>query len=154
MLGKYLDISTSHLKEETLNSLSENKMPYSYDYKEGIFISVPDKDIIGKEIRNLPSDLVVLLEYAWENDVLLIRLDTDGEVVDDLPVYEWDEVKWNGKFLGGDYMMTDKELIKAKEILKENHINARPIEFWEGKDYYKVAYTTYAGNFYIKGFGK
>ena len=23
-------------------------------------------------------------------------------------------------FLGGDYMMTDKELIKAKEILKEN----------------------------------
>lgn len=154
MLGKYLDISTSHLKEETLNSLSENKMPYSYDYKEGIFISVPDKDIIGKEIRNLPSDLVVLLEYAWENDVLLIRLDTDGEVVDDLPVYEWDEVKWNGNFLGGDYMMTDKELIKAKEILKENHINARPIEFWEGKDYYKVAYTTYAGNFYIKEFGK
>ena len=73
-------------------------MPYSYDYKEGIFISVPDKDIMGKEIRNLPSDLVVLLEYAWENDVLLIRLDTDGEVVDDLPVYEWDEVKWNGKF--------------------------------------------------------
>ena len=93
MLGKYLDISISHLKEGTLNSLSENKMPYSYDYKEGIFISVPDKDIIGKEIRNLPSDLVVLLEYAWENDVLLIRLDTDGEVVDDLPVYEWDEVK-------------------------------------------------------------
>ncbi len=57
-------------------------------------------------------------------------------------------------FLGGDYMMTDKELIKAKEILKENHINARPIEFWEGKDYCKVAYTTYAGNFYIKEFGK
>lgn len=51
-------------------------------------------------------------------------------------------------------MMTDKELIKAKEILKENHINACPIEFWEGKDYYKVAYTTYAGNFYIKEFTK
>lgn len=51
-------------------------------------------------------------------------------------------------------MMTDKELIKANEILKENHINARPIEFWEGKDYYKVAYTTYSGNFYIKEFGK
>ena len=51
-------------------------------------------------------------------------------------------------------MMTDKELIKAKEILKENHINARPIEFREGKDYYKAAYIPYAGNFYIKGFGK
>ena len=95
MLGKYLDINTSHLKEETLNSLSENKMPYSYDYKEGIFISVPDKDIIGEEVYELPSDLVTLLEYAWKNDVLLIRLDADGEVVDDLPVYEWDEVSGN-----------------------------------------------------------
>lgn len=28
--------------------------------------------------------------------------------------------------------MTDKELIKAKGILKENHISAHPIEFWEG----------------------
>lgn len=51
-------------------------------------------------------------------------------------------------------MMTDKELIKAKEILKENHINAHPIEFWDGKGYYKIAYTTYAGNFYIKEFAK
>lgn len=50
--------------------------------------------------------------------------------------------------------MTNKELIKAKGILKENHINAHPIEFWERKDYYKVAYMTYAGECYIKGFSK
>lgn len=97
MLGKYLDISTSHLKEETLNNLSENKMPYSYDYKEGVFISVPDKSILGNEIYNLSSDLVALLEYAWKNDVLLIRLDTDGEVMDDLPIYEWNEPSENEK---------------------------------------------------------
>ena len=50
--------------------------------------------------------------------------------------------------------MTDKELIKAKGILKENHISAHPIEFWEGKDYYKVAYMTYTGECYTKGFNK
>lgn len=50
--------------------------------------------------------------------------------------------------------MTDKELIKAKEILRENHINAHPIEFWERKNYYKVAYMTYTGECYIKGFSK
>ena len=50
--------------------------------------------------------------------------------------------------------MTDKELIKAKAILRENHINAYPVEFWERKDYYKVAYITYAGECYIKGFSK
>lgn len=32
--------------------------------------------------------------------------------------------------------MTNKELIKAKEILRENHINANPIKFWERKYYY------------------
>ena len=29
--------------------------------------------------------------------------------------------------------MTNKELIKAKEILRNNNINAHPIEFWETK---------------------
>lgn len=90
MLGKYLDISTSHLKEETLNSLSENKMPYSYDYKEGVFISVPDKNVIREEVCDLPSDLLILLNYAWENGISLIRLDADGEVMKNLPVYEGD----------------------------------------------------------------
>ena len=50
--------------------------------------------------------------------------------------------------------MTDKELIKAKEILRENHINAHPIDFWERKYYYKVAYMTYIGECYIKEFSK
>lgn len=95
MFLRCLDISTSHLREETLNSLSENKMPYSYSYKEGVFISVPDKNIMAAEDYELPLDLVTLLEYAWENDVSLIRLDSDGEVIEDIPVYKWNESSRN-----------------------------------------------------------
>ena len=50
--------------------------------------------------------------------------------------------------------MTNKELVKAREILRKNNINAHPIEFWETKYYCKVAYMTYAGKCYIKGFIK
>lgn len=95
MFLKCLDISTSHLKEETLNSLSENKMPYSYGYKEGVFISVPDKNIVLAEEYDFPIDLGILLKYAWESDVSLIRLDSDGEVIKNLPVYKWNESSRN-----------------------------------------------------------
>lgn len=50
--------------------------------------------------------------------------------------------------------MTDKELSKAEEILRENHINASPIAFWEMEEYYKISYMTYAGNCFIKTFNK
>ena len=50
--------------------------------------------------------------------------------------------------------MTNKELVKAEEILRENHINASPIAFWEMEEYYKISYMTYAGNCFIKTFNK
>ena len=57
-------------------------------------------------------------------------------------------------FLGDDYMMTHKELIKAIGILRGNNINAHPIEFWESKYYYEITYMTYTGKCYIKGISK
>lgn len=50
--------------------------------------------------------------------------------------------------------MIKKELIKAKEILRENHISAHPIEFWESKYYYEITCMTYTGKCCIKGFIK
>lgn len=50
--------------------------------------------------------------------------------------------------------MTDKELSKAEEILRENHINASPIAFWEMDRCYKISYMTYVGNCFIKTFNK
>lgn len=50
--------------------------------------------------------------------------------------------------------MTDRELSKAEEILRKNHINASPIAFWEMEKYYKITYMTYNGNCYAKTFNK
>lgn len=97
MLGKYLDINTSHLKEETLNSLSENKIPYSYHYPEGVFIVVPMKIEIEGLKGIVPNDLLILLNYAWRNGAKMIRLDADAEVDSELPVYEWNEPSENEK---------------------------------------------------------
>ena len=38
---KYLEISTAHLKQKTLEGLNAMEPPYTYEYEEGIFMSVP-----------------------------------------------------------------------------------------------------------------
>ena len=53
MIKRYLDICTSHLRKETLDGLQPDKWPYSYSYKEGVFITVCDeymRDIKCKKI--------------------------------------------------------------------------------------------------------
>lgn len=83
----YLDISTAHLTQGTFGKLNSMDIPYTYNYDEGAFISVPDKEEVS--IITMPDDLRILLQYAWDNDIDLIRMDRDAEVCDDLPVYEW-----------------------------------------------------------------
>ena len=84
---KYLDISTAHLTQGTFGKLNSMHLPYAYNYDEGVFITVPSKNVIGTII--MPDDLRIVLQYAWDNDIDLIRMDRDAEVCDDLPVYEW-----------------------------------------------------------------
>jgi hypothetical protein len=84
---KYLDISTAHLTQGTFGKLNSMHLPYAYNYDEGVFITVPSKNEIGTII--MPDDLRIVLQYAWDNDIDLIRMDRDAEVCDDLPVYEW-----------------------------------------------------------------
>lgn len=86
---KYLDISTAHLRQNTFNNLSDINPPYTYKYDEGVFISVP----IKSEMDNvdMPRDLRILLQYAWDNNIELIRMDRDANFDDDLPVYNWED---------------------------------------------------------------
>ena len=91
MIGKYLDVCTSHLTQDTVDNLTAGFYHYVpvYDYEEGMFIVVPDKF----EEEPLPDDLSILLEYARKNGISFIRLDRDGEEIDDLPVYDWSSPK-------------------------------------------------------------
>lgn len=45
MIAKYADLSTAHLRVDTIENLDADTIPYSYEYEEGIFISVPEKRI-------------------------------------------------------------------------------------------------------------
>ena len=87
MIAKYLELSTRHIKKETIEGLDPDKWPYSYRYEEGVFITVDEFSYPD----GLPSDLRLLIQYAKEHDVLLIRLDCDAEEVEDLPTYEWED---------------------------------------------------------------
>lgn len=86
---KYLEISTAHLKQKTLKGLNAMEPPYTYEYEEGIFMSVPDKN--ETNISDMPKDLRILLQYAWINGIDLIRMDRDADVIDDIPVYDWEK---------------------------------------------------------------
>lgn len=95
MIGKYLDVCTSHLTQNTINQLEKENIEgvFSYDYPEGMFIVVPD----WHDLRFIPDDLHKLFDYAESIRVSLIRLDRDGEEIDELPVYNWGTPK--DKFL-------------------------------------------------------
>ena len=88
---KYLEISTAHLKQKTLEGLNAMEPPYTYEYEEGIFMSVPAQK--ETNISDMPKDLRILLQYAWINGIDLIRMDRDAEVIDDIPVYDWEKKK-------------------------------------------------------------
>ena len=84
---KYLEISTAHLKQKTFEGLNAMEPPYTYEYEEGVFISVPAQK--ETNISDMPKDLRILLQYAWINGIDLIRMDRDADVIDDIPVYDW-----------------------------------------------------------------
>lgn len=87
MIKRYLDICTSHLRKETLDGLQPDKWPYSYLYKEGVFITVCDDD--DNFMADLPEDLQILIRYAWNHNIQLIRLDRDAAESEELPRYDW-----------------------------------------------------------------
>lgn len=80
---KYLDVSTSHVKQETMNPVGLN--PYFIaEYEYGAFFYVPadiDEDI--------PEDLAAVLQFALDNDCELVRFDCGGETFEELKTYDW-----------------------------------------------------------------
>lgn len=92
MIKKYLELCTSHLTEETVNSLNTVQPPYSYQYPYGVFIIVPDRsseEEFADFFQALPNDLQIVLKYAYEHDIELILLDSDACEKSKLPTYEW-----------------------------------------------------------------
>lgn len=98
MIATYLDLSTSHVSRKTMELLetmtSRDRLGSGWpamtvaNYEYGCFITVPGTDA-DESMQALPDDLCTLLTHARRLAVSLVRLDADGDVTYQLPIYDW-----------------------------------------------------------------
>lgn len=102
MILTYLDLSTGHLTDATRMLLDDyadhQRAPHSSvgvngwpamtvaAYGLGFFVTVPDAK--EQDLSGLPYDLVAVMRHAQRTRVPLLRFDSDGDTVGDLPRYE------------------------------------------------------------------
>ena len=101
-MASYLDISPVHISESTSVLLEKAAEGNTLDckwpamtiagYAYGFFITIP-ADMTSTEnvelLKNMPPDIVEVLKYTNTNEHTLVRLDADGEPIEDLPSYHW-----------------------------------------------------------------
>lgn len=87
MILKYLDISTSHITENTCQyietHLGEACSSFAKNYEYGFYIPVVN-DI---DINTMPEDLRTIIQYAKSKNCSLICIDRDADIELDLPTY-------------------------------------------------------------------
>ena len=91
-ITKMVTISTAHIKESTTSFLEETLLfpVYQSDYFYMIWIE-DDTESYLKPFKNaIPNDLWACIMFAHNLGCQWLRLDGDGEIVGELPVYEWE----------------------------------------------------------------
>lgn len=100
MILTYLDLSTGHLTQDTMDRIGhaadlERDGRYNPDgwpamsigcYRHGVFLTVPDPD--EQNLFGVPRDLFNVLRYAQDMGIPLLRFDGDARAVPGLPLYE------------------------------------------------------------------
>ncbi|MDR9836718.1 MULTISPECIES: hypothetical protein [Herbaspirillum] len=88
---RYLDISTAHISQATMNFLEGRagsnaigQTVAAYEY--GVFVSVPDLADVKNDV---PEDLRQVFNYARKRKCSVVRFDTDGDGHRDLPTFDW-----------------------------------------------------------------
>ena len=79
-------LSTAHISEKTAKWLDSHECTLGvikYDY--GWIVCVPERNY------DMPKDLEILIDYARENNIDDIKLDSDGSIENFLKTYEWDD---------------------------------------------------------------
>lgn len=145
MIGKYLDISTGHVKDENRilfletniheyigDNLSELSW-FGFPYDTGTFISVCTEDCSKDEvIEQLKAEgmeeIADILVYCLENDIKVIRFDANGEEMDDFPIFEW----------------KTQEEVDEEEFAKNPPVDERP-EWLSDEDHDHIIYLLKVG---------
>ena len=89
-ITKMITISTAHIKESTTSFLDETLLlpVYPSDYFYTIWIE-DDTEYYDTFKNEIPNDLLACIMFAHNLGCQWLCLDGDGEIVDELPVYEW-----------------------------------------------------------------
>lgn len=89
---KMLDLSTAHLPAELCSNGLLNDVPgvlVIMDGRYGYLVYVPVTNDLWDDRERCPEPVARILRYARDHDCDYIYLDADGEVVPDLPCWEW-----------------------------------------------------------------
>lgn len=74
-------ISTCHLPESVVNNLPQDELYAEYD--NGFFIH------FGPEYSSRCEELMAIAQWAESEGFQWVRLDSDGDVIDELPKFDW-----------------------------------------------------------------
>lgn len=93
--GKIIEISTCHLREETIANLIESEhLPFSVWHNEyGIILSTHAFETETFK-PTIPDDIAAVQKFGRDHDADYVMLDRDAtgdglEGIDDLPEYDW-----------------------------------------------------------------
>lgn len=91
---KMLVLSTAHIKKETSDILETAAVDLDVLCSLGVYL----KEGLGYYIYfnpefldGIPDDLRDCIDFTIENGCTILCLERDGQIVDDLPEYDWDE---------------------------------------------------------------
>ena len=108
-IEKMIVISTAHIKKKTADILETAAL----DLDVLGSITVYLKEGLGyyiyfnpEHLDEIPNDLRKCIEFAVKNGCTVLCLERDGQIVDDLPEYDWEEdvkqkylVQYSGRYL-------------------------------------------------------
>ncbi len=94
-IRKYIDVSTGHILQKDAESLQDPKTfpGVAYDYEYGAWVHVPIDDTEDQlshyvDFGSSPEFINILREAAKQG-IGWVRFDSDGEVHENFPTFEW-----------------------------------------------------------------
>lgn len=93
MIRKFLDISTSHLKPETLTALTDRpleRLPFSGGPTPYGWFAYTHDENCGEGDARIPDEMFACMKHARALDCDYVMFDCDSEVIEGLPVFDHD----------------------------------------------------------------
>ena len=88
-IRNFLDLSTSHLREETCDRLGSYEDVLAYETKYGWLVYAPEGSGGPDEEGDWPEELLPIVKLARDNGCASVLFDGDAPMIDRLPSFDW-----------------------------------------------------------------